>query len=83
MTSPNTRPKSFDIPRAEDDLASWASRIRDMQRQMDEDDQAEQRKLEEEVAQSRLKRLRRSQMYASRPGTPDTGKFFVTVEGCS
>jgi hypothetical protein len=72
-SAPANRPHSFDIPRAEDDLAEWASRIKAMQRQVDEDDQAEQRKLEEEIAKSRMKRLRRSQMYASRPGTPDLG----------
>jgi hypothetical protein len=69
MSSSSARTRS--IPDPDEDLANWASRIKAMQEQNEADDQAEQRKLEEEIANSRMKRLRRSQMYASRSGTPD------------
>ncbi|KZT27958.1 hypothetical protein NEOLEDRAFT_1129845 [Neolentinus lepideus HHB14362 ss-1] len=61
------RPRSFDLPKAgpETDLAEWTSRIKALQRQVDEDEETEQRKLEEEIAASRLARQRRSAMYAS------------------
>lgn len=68
-----TTPKN-DLTKSEVGLAEWASKIKAMQRQVDEDEEAEQRKLQEEIAASRLKRLRRSQMYG-RSATPDIGKF--------
>lgn len=79
MTTTSTpKSKSFDVPKSESGLAEWASKIKAMQRQVDEDDEAEQRKLEEEIAASRMKRMRRSQMY-SRPGTPDPGECSAAV----
>lgn len=40
-------------------LADWASKIKDMQRQVDADEEAEHRKLEEEIHASRLARRSR------------------------
>lgn len=71
MTTTST-PKN-EVTKNEGGVAEWASRIKAMQRQVDEDEEAEQRKLQEEIAASRLKRLRRSQMYG-RPETPDAGE---------
>jgi hypothetical protein len=77
MTTTNTpRSRNFEVPKPDTGLAEWASKIKALQRQVDEDDEAEQRKLQEEIAASRLKRLRRSQMY-SRPGTPDLGEYYL------
>ncbi|EIN11515.1 hypothetical protein PUNSTDRAFT_83145 [Punctularia strigosozonata HHB-11173 SS5] len=72
--------RSIDVGKPEAGVAEWASRIKELQRQVDEDDEAEQRRLEEEIAQSRMKRLsRRGQMgrpesfeIASTPNTPGT-----------
>ena len=68
-----SRPASrlSDVPKPEAGIAEWASRIKALQRQVDEDEEAEQRKLEEEIAASRMKRLRRSQMYGG-SGRPDS-----------
>ncbi|KAN0105279.1 hypothetical protein V8E52_011193 [Russula decolorans] len=41
-------------------LAEWAQKIRTLQRQVDEDEEEEHRKLEQEIAASRLARVRRS-----------------------
>lgn len=53
---------TYDIPnlKPEAGLAEWTSKIKAMQRQVDADEEAEQRKLEEEIAASRLARIRRS-----------------------
>ncbi|KAG6845915.1 hypothetical protein H0H87_000721 [Tephrocybe sp. NHM501043] len=42
-------------------LAEWSSKIKAMQRQVDADEEAEQTRLEQEIAASRLARKRRSQ----------------------
>jgi hypothetical protein len=60
-------------PKPEAGVAEWATRIKALQRQVDEDDEAEQKKLEEEIAQSRMKRLRRSQMATGRPESLELG----------
>lgn len=41
-------------------LAEWAQKIRALQRQVDADEEEEHRKLEQEIAASRLARVRRS-----------------------
>lgn len=57
-------------------LAEWTSKIKAMQRQVDADEEAEQRTLEEEIAASRLARLRRSHGvgYSSRTNSLDVCK---------
>lgn len=57
-SSPHRR--TYDIPKPDTGLAEWTSKIKAMQRQVDADEEAEQRRLEEEIAASRLARLRRS-----------------------
>ncbi|KAF5370757.1 hypothetical protein D9758_001968 [Tetrapyrgos nigripes] len=44
----------------EEGLAEWASRIKALQRQVDADEEAEHKRLEEEIAASRMARMRRS-----------------------
>ena len=46
--------------RPDTSLAEWTSKIKAMQRQVDEDEEAETRRLEAEIAASRQARLRRS-----------------------
>jgi hypothetical protein len=54
----------FNVRRTgEPGLAEWAQRIRALQRQVDEDEEEEHRKLEQEIAASRLARVRRSAVY--------------------
>jgi hypothetical protein len=65
----SSRPRSVDMPQPETGLAEWMSKIKAMQRQVDADDEAEQKKLEEEIAASRLARLRRSHVVGSRSPT--------------
>ena len=56
-----SRRRTADTPaKPEAGLAEWTSRIKAMQRQVDADDETEQRKLEAEIAASRLARQRRS-----------------------
>ncbi len=74
-TSNITRFRSGEIPKPEDGLAEWASKIKAMQQQVDADEEAEQRKLEQEIAASRLARQRRSRGtgYGSRHNSTDLG----------
>ncbi|KAJ7594408.1 hypothetical protein C8J56DRAFT_926702 [Mycena floridula] len=62
MTSSSSPTKSrYSVTKSsEDGLAEWTSRIKVMQQQVDADEEDEQRKLEEEIAASRLARVRRS-----------------------
>jgi hypothetical protein len=54
-------------------LAEWAQKIRALQRQVDEDEEEEHRKLEQEIAASRLARVRRSAAYDRAPLDPAAG----------
>ncbi|KAG1766953.1 hypothetical protein EDD22DRAFT_950281 [Suillus occidentalis] len=69
MQASTPRSPRFDLPpapvystsnTADNGLAEWTSRIKAMQRQVDADDEAEQRRLEEEIVRARLARMRRS-----------------------
>ncbi|KAF9263289.1 hypothetical protein L218DRAFT_865086, partial [Marasmius fiardii PR-910] len=60
MTPPAITPSRRDIPKPEDGLAEWTSKIRALQQQVDADEEAEHRKLKEEIAASRMARMRRS-----------------------
>lgn len=54
----------FNVRKAgEPGLAEWAQKIRALQRQVDDDEEEEHRKLEQEIAASRLARVRRSAAY--------------------
>ncbi|KNZ72865.1 hypothetical protein J132_01857 [Termitomyces sp. J132] len=64
MTSfkvPSRSPVESSDSASEPGLAEWTSKIKAMQRQVDADDEAEQLRLEQEIAASRLARKRRSQ----------------------
>jgi hypothetical protein len=54
-------------------LAEWAQKIRALQRQVDEDEEEEHRKLEQEIAASRLARVRRSATYDRASFDPAAG----------
>ena len=69
MDRPSSR--NLSIPtRPETGLAEWAEKIKAIQRQVDDDEAEEQRRLEEEIRASRLARKRRSAGMGSRSGTP-------------
>lgn len=51
--------RSSSFPKPESGLSEWASKIKAMQRQVDADEESEQRRLEEEIAASRLARQSR------------------------
>ena len=55
-----TATPSSNLPNPEDDLTEWTNRIKEIQRAVDEDEEAEQKRLEEEIRASRLARTRRS-----------------------
>lgn len=59
-------------------LSEWASRIKDMHRQTDPDEEADQKRLEDEIAASRLARLRRSRGLGSgsRTNSLDLCEYF-------
>ncbi|TDL26172.1 hypothetical protein BD410DRAFT_784226 [Rickenella mellea] len=59
MDSPSRR-RTFEHPKPETGLAEWTSRIKALQQEVDADEEAEQRRLEEEIRASRLARSRRS-----------------------
>ncbi len=52
--------RSFDLPKPDTGLAEWTSKIKAIQRQVDADEENEQKRLEEEIAAARQARLRRS-----------------------
>ncbi|KAI8993829.1 hypothetical protein BD414DRAFT_513494 [Trametes punicea] len=52
-------------------LAEWTNKIKELQKQVDEDEEAETRRLEAEIAASRQARLRRSTGYGSRANSVD------------
>ncbi|KAL5528214.1 hypothetical protein ACEPAF_7350 [Sanghuangporus sanghuang] len=66
MESPARR--RVEVPRASADagLAEWTSKIKAIQRDVDADEELEQRRLEEEIRASRLARTRRSAQFAGR-----------------
>ncbi|KAJ3514327.1 hypothetical protein NLJ89_g2434 [Agrocybe chaxingu] len=57
-TTPSRR--NYDVPKPETGLAEWTSKIKALQRQVDADEEDEQKKLEEEIAAARHARQRRS-----------------------
>jgi len=52
--------RAYDLPKPETGLAEWTSKIKALQREVDADEEAEQKRLEEEIAAARQARLRRS-----------------------
>ena len=60
MDSQTRRHTTANYPKPEAGLAEWTSKIKAMQREVDADEEAEQRKFEEEIRASRLARSRRS-----------------------
>ncbi|KAI0305774.1 hypothetical protein B0F90DRAFT_1948159 [Multifurca ochricompacta] len=59
----------------EQGLAEWAQKIRALQRQVDADEEEEHRKLEQEIAASRLARVGRSTGYARPSLDPAPGSY--------
>lgn len=57
-------------------LAEWAQKIRALQRQVDQDEEEEHRKLEQEIAASRLARVRRSTGHGRASFDPSAGMLF-------
>ena len=56
-----SRRRTADTPaKPEAGLAEWTSRIKELQRQVDADEEAETKRLEAEIAASRLARMQRN-----------------------
>jgi hypothetical protein len=73
---------SFDLPKADSSgLAEWTSRIKAIQAQVDADEEAEQRRLEQEIAASRAKRMsrRQSQGISINRSSVDLGTFLFII----
>jgi hypothetical protein len=83
MTSFAPRRRTADVPKGEAGLAEWTSKIKALQAQVDADEEAEQKRLEQEIAASRLARLRRSQGIASGSRIANLGGFDVIAWLCS
>jgi hypothetical protein len=58
-SSIGSRQRTLSEAKADEGLAEWKHRIKQIQEQADADDQAEQKRLEMEIAQSRLERSKR------------------------
>ncbi|KAF8507457.1 hypothetical protein BU17DRAFT_25889, partial [Hysterangium stoloniferum] len=56
-----TRRRTFDLPKSgsDADLTEWTSKVRAIQQELDQDGEAEQRRLQEEIEKSRLERAKR------------------------
>jgi hypothetical protein len=63
--------RAYDSPKPETGLAEWTSKIKALQREVDADEEAEQKILEEEIAAARQARLRRSRGAGSRVDSLD------------
>jgi hypothetical protein len=75
--------RTYDIPKPDTGLAEWTSKIKAMQRQVDADEEAEQKRLEDEIAASRLARLRRSHAAWDSNQSPDWCKcWFIYMRLC-
>ena len=48
-----------DLPKPESDLAEWTNKIKAHQKQVDADEEAQQKRLEDEIVSARRARLRR------------------------
>lgn len=69
------RRSTLSIPSKPDaSLAEWTTKIKALQKQVDEDEEVETRRLEEEIAASRKARMRRSTNLGSRTNSVDLGE---------
>src|SRR5258708_5870974 len=73
--SPSSRQFSTRKP-GEPGLAEWAQKIRALQRQVDQDEEEEHRRLEQEIATSRLARVRRGAGYGRASPDPAAGMLY-------
>lgn len=73
--------RSLDPPKPEKGLAEWTNKIKAIQKQVDADEEDEQKRLEEEIAAARQARLRRSRGMggSSRVDSVDLCLFSSTV----
>jgi hypothetical protein len=75
--------RTYDTPKPDTGLAEWTSKIKAMQRQVDADEEAEQRRLEDEIAASRSARLRRSHAFGDSNKNSDWCKcWFIYIRLC-
>ena len=72
--TPSTTPS-----KPEDDLTEWTNKIKAIQRAVDEDEEAEQKRLEEEIRASRLARSRRSMGMVPSVTGSDPSKMFLWI----
>lgn len=71
--------RAYDLPKPETGLAEWTSKIKALQREVDADEEAEQKRLEEEIAAARQARLRRSRgAGGSRDDSLDNCMLFIS-----
>lgn len=69
------RRRTIDLPsKPESGLAEWTSKIKEIQRQVDEDEEVEHKRLEDEIRASRMARMRRSTGYGQ-AGSVDLCEF--------
>ncbi|TBU41681.1 hypothetical protein BD309DRAFT_964723 [Dichomitus squalens] len=66
-------------PKSDASLAEWTSKIKELQKQVDEDEEAETRRLEAEIAASRQARMRRSTNLGSRTNSVDLSQSTVAA----
>ncbi|KAI0071645.1 hypothetical protein K474DRAFT_1668817 [Panus rudis PR-1116 ss-1] len=75
-----SRRRTVDLPtKPEAGLAEWTSKIKAMQRQVDQDEEEETKRLEQEIAASRAARLRRSMGATSQSNSVDLSKSEVAA----
>lgn len=73
-----SRRRTYDLPKSEAGLSEWTTKIKALQRQVDEDEENETKKLEEEIRASRMTRMRRSTT-PSRPTSFDLCEFLLAI----
>ncbi|KIK67283.1 hypothetical protein GYMLUDRAFT_862508 [Collybiopsis luxurians FD-317 M1] len=83
MSNP-AHPRYSDLPKPDnaEGVGEWARRIRDFQRQIDDDEEAEHKRLQEEIAASRIARKRRSKGVVS-PTSADFARSEESLPGVS
>ncbi|KAI0743870.1 hypothetical protein C8Q80DRAFT_1107264 [Daedaleopsis nitida] len=66
-------------PKADASLAEWTSKIKTLQKQVDDDEEAETKRLEMEIAASRQARMRRSTNLGSRTNSVDLSQSGIAA----
>jgi len=73
--------RSYGLPKPDADLVDWTSKIKAIQRQVDADEDSEQKRLDEEIEAAKQARLRRRSRTPNRPDSADLRRCSTIFPG--